>query len=403
MASSDMHRYHGRCKALYFGAAPATLRELHPLLLHHFPLCTAVPMDPHPSRRELAEEVTAPVPTICILQIENVTSAAAELISELLRLDSKLGVVIVLPRDCPDLILPYLRLGATDFLIAPFTPDQVQMVASKILKLFPSGDAAASGKIYAILPAKGACGATTIACALAFEWSRLTSSRVLLADLDPFTGTIGFLLKVKSAFSFADVLSRAADIDADLWKAMVTDCHGIDLLLAPDLPLEGANELIDASCILDYARINYPAVIADAGSAIGDWSLSQAQISDEVLLISTNELASLHSAQRAIRYLEQNGIGRWKIKLVLNRYDERLGVSRELIQNSLGMDVFDVLPADDANVQRSLMEGKPVAATSKLGKRLAGLAERLAGAQASVHKPSSLAGLLSLFTRPSSS
>jgi len=400
MALSDTHRFHGRCKALYFGGKPATLRELHPFLLHHFPLCSAVQLEAYPSPRELSEAFQNALPTLCILNVEKLADSAAGLIPELLRLDSKLAIIAVLPHDHPDLILPYLRLGATDFLISPFTPDQVQMVSQKVIKLFPSPQSgSASGRILTVLPAKGACGATTVACALAFEWKRVTAARVLLADLDPFTGTIGFLLKVKSSFSFADVLSRAADIDADLWKAMVTDCHGVDVLLAPEFPLEGASELEDASSILDYARCNYPAVIADAGSAIGDWSLSQALLSDEVLLISTNELASLHSAQRAIRYLEQNGIGRWKIKLVLNRYDERLGVSRELIQNALGMDVFDVLPTDDSTVQKSLMEGKPVGSTSKLGKRLGALAERLAGQQPSPRKSSSLAGLFSLFSR----
>ena len=136
--------------------------------------------------------------------------------------------------------------------------------------------------------------------------------------------------------------------------------------------------MADASSILDYARYAYPVVISDAGSAFGDWTLSQAQLSDEVLLISTNELSSLHSAQRAIHYLETNGIDPWKIKLVLNRYDEHYGVSSELIQNSLGIDVFHVLPTDEASVQKSLMEGKPLAPGSKLGEA-SGVAGRAPG------------------------
>jgi pilus assembly protein CpaE len=230
----------------------------------------------------------------------------------------------------------------------------------------------------------------------------MAATRVLLADLDPFTGTLGFLLKVKSAFSFADVLSRAADMDADLWKAMVTDCQGVDVLLSPDLPLEGSSELADASSILDYARFNYTAVVLDAGSAMGDWSLSQARLSDELLLVATNELPALYAAQRVIQYLEGNGIGRWKMKIVLNRYDERVGVSSEVVSNALGMEVFGVLPSDDASVQKSLMEGKPIATVSTLGKRLAALAERLAGREEPTRKPSSLAGLFSrLARRPS--
>ena len=46
----------------------------------------------------------------------------------------------------------------------------------------------------------------TIACNLAFQWKRRGAKKVLLADLDPLTGTMSFLLKIKSVFSFLDML-----------------------------------------------------------------------------------------------------------------------------------------------------------------------------------------------------
>jgi pilus assembly protein CpaE len=341
------------------------------------------------------------VPHLCILEVEQTPNSAAMLIPELLKLDPKLGIVTVLPPDRPGLILPCLRMGATDFLTVPFTPDRVQAAAQKLIKLFPPSDPASNARIYSIFPAKGACGATTLACNLAFEYKRMSNSRVLLADLDPFTGTVNFVLKVKSTFSFMDVLNRAADMDADLWKAMVTDSRGLDVLLSPEISPEGASEMLDASPILDYARSNYSAVIVDGGHGIGEWAVSQAQLSDDVLLVSTNELTSLHCAQRAIQYLETNGIERWKIKLILNRFDEHFGVSRELVQDALAMEVFHVLPNDEAAVQKSLMDGKPIAPVSRLGKSIAALAQHLSGRERAP-KASSMAGLRALFSRASS-
>jgi pilus assembly protein CpaE len=402
MAPKDTNRYHGRCKAIYIGGNLATAQELHPLLLHHFPFCAAVQLPSDPSPQDLAAALQSSVPSLCVLDVGELPDAANGLLPELLRLDPQLGILTVLPTNHPDLILPCLRLGAIDFLTIPFMADKVQAAAQKLIRLFPALDSASSSaKIYCVLPAKGACGATTIACNLAFQWQRLTSAPVLLADLDPFAGTVGFLLKVKSTFSFVDVLSRAADMDSDLWKAMIINRYGVDVLLAPELPLDVADELLDAGAILDYARCHYPVIVSDAGSAIAEWSLSQAHLSDEVLLISTNDVASLHAAQRVLEYLENNGIGRWKIKLILNRFDERFGVSRELVEDALGSQVFHVLPADDPAVQRSLMEGKPVAHSSRLGKSLASLILRLSGQEA-VRKPSSFAGLMALFSRSSS-
>ena len=86
-----------------------------------------------------------------------------------------------------------------------------------------------------VMPAKGACGASTIACNLAFQWKRHGAKRVLLADLDPLTGTMSFLLKIKSIYSFVDVLMRGGELDHDLWNSMVTHVQGIDVLLAPEV------------------------------------------------------------------------------------------------------------------------------------------------------------------------
>jgi len=65
--------------------------------------------------------------------------------------------------------------------------------------------------IVAVIPAKGACGASTIAANLAFQWKRSSGQRILLVDLDPLTGTISFMLKIKSIYSFLDALQRSQE------------------------------------------------------------------------------------------------------------------------------------------------------------------------------------------------
>ena len=141
----------------------------------------------------------------------------------------------------PDLILRCLRAGALDFLIQPFTADQLDAALAKVARMQPSGEGAGKepAKIFAVMPAKGACGATTIACNLAFQWKRLGAKKILLADLDPLTGTLSFLLKIKSIYSFLDALQRSHELDVDLWNAMVTPVNGVDVLLAPEMMVEG--------------------------------------------------------------------------------------------------------------------------------------------------------------------
>jgi len=145
----------------------------------------------------------------------------------------------------------------------------------------------------------------------------------------------------------------------------------------------------------------------DAGSAYGEWNLSQAHLADEVLLVATNELTALQAVQRSLMYLDSNNVGRFKIRIVVNRYDKQAGLSREVIGTALQADVFHVMPSDYDAVQRALLDGKPVVAGTGLGKSIAALAEMLVPiserkAEAPAKKGSSpFGGLLSLFSRTS--
>jgi pilus assembly protein CpaE len=221
-----------------------------------------------------------------------------------------------------------------------------------------------------------------------------------LADLDPLAGTLSFLLKIKSSYSFMDVLARSSEIDADLWKAMVTNQQGVDVLLSPEVMTEGMAELSDASAVIEYARGSYDLVVLDTGSVYGDWNLSQARLADEILLVTTNELTALQAVQRALSYLDTNNIGRYKIRLIVNRYDRHVGLSKDVIGTALHADIFHILPTDYEAIQKALMEGKPLAANTTFGKGVAGLVDRLiGGAEPAAKKGSSLSGLLSLFSR----
>jgi pilus assembly protein CpaE len=355
----------------------------------------------YPSPRELTGAIGGGTQYLVFLDTITDRDQAVQLISEIGRLGSTVQVVALLPANEPDLILRCLRAGAVDFLIHPFTADQMEAALGKLSRLQPTGPLAGKepAKIFAVMPAKGACGATTVACNLAFQWKRFGAKKILLADLDALTGTMSFLLKIKATNSFMDALQRAHELDSDLWEGMVTHVNGVDVLLAPEIMTDGVQDLRDPSPILEYARHAYDVVITDAGGVYGEWNLAQARAASELLLITTNELPALQAAQRALSYLDTNRIGRWKVRLIVNRYTRDVGLSREVIGTALHAEVFDTLPSDYESVQKSLMDGKPVPSSTPFGKSLAGLADRLSGSAETVKKQSGFGGLLGLFSK----
>ena len=399
MPQPDAPRFSGTWKALFICPNQKIIRDLAPILRKLLPTFSGYDLTSYPMRHQLGEVLSSETPNLCLLEISEPREAGLAVIPDLLRMDAKLPIIVVLPSDDPELVLRCLRQGASDFLIPPFTSEQVEGALQKIARLQPS-HAANTGKVYCIMPAKGGCGASTIASNLAYQIKR--DKRILLADLDPLAGTLSFLLKIKSNYSFMDALARSHDIDADLWKSIVTSRQGVDVLLSPEVMTEGMSELKDATSIIEYARGIYDLVVLDTGGVYGDWNLSQAQAADEILLVTTNELTSLQAVQRSFGYLDANNIGRYKLRLIVNRYDRHTGLSKDVIGTALHTDIYHIMPSDYEAIQKSLMEGKPLGPATSFGKSVIGLVDRLAGSSETPNKKnSSLSGLLSLFSRTS--
>jgi pilus assembly protein CpaE len=378
--------------------------DLEHLLAAHLAGVSVSQFSGYPSPRDLGAAVSGGGTHLVFLDFASDSDQATQLLTEILRASSSVQVIALLAGNDPDLILRCLRSGAVDFLIQPFTADQIEAAMAKLARLQPTAESSGKepAKIFAVMPAKGACGATTIACSLAFQWKRLGAQKILLADLDPLTGNMSFLLKIKSIYSFLDTLQHAYELDADLWQGMITNVNGVDVLLAPELMVEGSQDLRDPSPILDYARHAYDIVVVDTGGVYGDWNLNTARAANELLLVTTNELPALQAAQRALSYLDTNRIGRWKIRLLVNRYHRDIGLSREVIGTALHTDVFEILPSDYEAVQKSMMEGKPTPTNTAFGKAIVQVADRLGGRSEAAKKNTSLGGLFGLFGRTKS-
>ena len=403
MSQPEAAKFAGNWKALFICPKTQIIRDLAPLLSRHLANFSGAELNTIPGRHQITEAIAVEQPNLCFLEVDDAPDRSLAVIPDLLRADPKLPIIVILFSNDPEQVLRCLRQGASDFLIHPFVAEHVEAALQKISRLQPSRSKS-PGKVYCVMPAKGGCGASTLASNFAHQLKRKDDKRILLADLDPLAGTLSFLLKIKSAYSFMDVLARSSEIDADLWKAMVTYQQGVDVLLSPEVMTEGMAELADASSIIEYARGAYDLVVLDTGSVYGDWNLSQARIADEILLVTTNELTALQAVQRALSYLDSNNIGRYKIRLIVNRYDRHVGLSKDVIGTALHADIFHILPTDYEAIQKALMEGKPLPANSSFGKGVAGLVDRLVGGAepASANKKSSsLSGLLNLFSRTS--
>jgi len=378
--------------------------ELLPLVSTELPAAQVIELQGYPLDGNLGDVSRTGI--ICFLDLITNEEAGLQSLIKLVSTMPHVPIVSLVPDSNPQLILQALRAGAKDFLTQPFTADQLRTVIEKLAQLIPSL-VAEQGRVVSVIPAKGGCGASTISFNLAMQLKRSGSARTLLADLDPVTGTQAFQMKLKPGFSFLDILSQGAALDADVWRGVVQSYSGIDVLLSPQNPVEGAQEMGDTRPILDFSRRLYDYIVADLGNAYGEWTLSAVRASDEVYLVTTNELPALQAAQRVMNYYENHSIPRQRIRLIINRFNRDVGLTKEMIETALQTDIYQLIVSDYEDVQRALLEGKPLQASTPIGKQVVQIAERILGVDGDKQKKKAeksrssggLSGLFGIFSR----
>jgi pilus assembly protein CpaE len=328
---------------------------------------------------------------LCFLDVATSQEQALLLISEAAGV---VPVVALNPENDADLILRCLRRGACEFVSSP-TAAQIKEVLERLNRLRAPAVPARMATVYGMVPGKPGCGASTLAAHLALEMKRAGSAPVLLVDLDCLVGSIAFLLKLKPSFHLGDAVRDCLRLDHDLWSRLVVPCRGIDVLAAPDSPAIPIG--IDRPAAMElicYWREHYERIVLDLPGVLGA-AADFLPLCDELLLVTTNELAALHATRRSVECLEQGGIERTKLKLLVTRYTPSTGLKREDVETALKLAPYALLSNDYEAVQRGVLEGEPVPPGSHFGRSVRELGERLLGAGKTAKKRGSLFGLLS--------
>src|SRR4051794_368156 len=141
--------------------------ELLPMVSKALPLAPVQNLSAFPDRRQLSGILRTFEARLCFLEFRG--NEGFETIELLRSLAPSVPVVAVLSSDNPDLVLRCLRHGAADFLIHPFTPDQLESALTKVSRLIQltGPNSRPPGRTIAVMSGKSGSGGTTLACGLA--------------------------------------------------------------------------------------------------------------------------------------------------------------------------------------------------------------------------------------------
>ena len=218
------------------------------------------------------------------------------------------------------------------------------------------------GKIVAVYSPKGGVGTTTVATNLAVALHS-SETPVIIVDANLQFGDVVVFLNERSRTSVVDLTPHADQIDPELVKDVVIhhELSGIDILAAPPHP-EDAEKITGAQFvkILQFLARMYSYVIVDVDSSLSDVTLDTLDGSDLLVMISSQDIPAIINTRMMLNLLINNlGINKQKIVLVMNRFDKQLSITPEKVGHNLGHKVAAVLPEDKEVVVPAVNRGIP--------------------------------------------
>lgn len=335
-------------------------------------------VDFYPDRTRLTELAEAPAGVKAIIVGLSVQDRALQVLRDLSNDCPDALAVAAHTSESADLLRAVMRTGASDFLAPPFHVDDIRRCFESIASKAAAGP---EGTLIALTPCQGTDGASTVALHVAQRMSELSGRAALLVDCDVQCGVAAFRLGLHPKYSLADALAHIDTLDEFLGKIVVR-WRDFDVIVAPDSPLGLMGDHMERlPQVLATARRRYPLVVADLPPGLYAAGLEVLLQCDEIHLICTPEITSLHLARRRIAELLDGGVDKERIRVTVNRSGSRNAVAAREVERAIGMRVHHSLANDYDAVTEAAVAGGLIAPDSRLGKDLNALAARIAGGE----------------------
>jgi len=306
-------------------------------------------------------------------------------------------IVILSVQGDPNYMRRAMLAGARDFLTKPPTIDELisavrragvmaldekNKSASALQPNLPGsgplrgGYGVTSGKVITVYSPKGGTGRTTLVANLAVTLQN-DETQVAVVDGNLQFGDVTIFFNVQSQNHIGVLAPRVAELDPNVVEeVMITHAASkVKILAAPPKPGEAEDVSGEQfTKLLQYLRRMYPYVIVDTTSSLNEVTLGALDISDLIILITTQDIPSIANARLFLDLAPALGIAKENILFVMNKYDKRINITPERIGESFKKEISSVIPLDSSSAIPAMNRGMPFMMDGKAKSQPAGRA-----------------------------
>lgn len=282
----------------------------------------------------------------------------------------KTSIIIISVQGEVEYVRRAMAAGAREYMVKPFTSDELagtiknvydfemkrKIQAADPLKLMDNKDP----QIITVFSTKGGVGKTTIVTNLAVSLFHESRKKVVIVDLDLQFGDVAVMMNVIPKRTITELIQDIGSLDAETLESyLVPHSSGVRVLPAPTRP-EYA-ELITAAHvekILNTLKQKYDYIIVDTPPFFHETTLTALDICQQILLIVSLDLPTIKNVKLGLEVLESLH-HKGKVKLILNRSSNEIGIKCSDMERSLGMKVAAHIPSDGRVVVGAVNKGVP--------------------------------------------
>jgi pilus assembly protein CpaE len=308
-----------------------------------------------------------------------------------------------------------LNSGIQDYLLKPFTADQVRdsLAQAQMMLMGPRHGVTTNDSIHlmaAVIGVRGGVGASTIASSIAWLTGENGGHGTALLDLDVHFGTGALSLDLEPGRGLTDAIDNPARIDGLFLERALVKANEKLSVLSAEAPIN--NPIItDGGAyfqLQEEMRGAFECTVVDIPRMMMVQFPHLFHEVQSVVLVADLTLASTRDTIRILAWLKNNA-PQASVIVVANKVHPSLTeISRKDFENSIEREIDFLLPYDHKAAINAAKLGKPLAEaakSAKIGQGLAKITEKLLelisdeipGGEAKKAKPSLMEELSALF------